>query len=114
VHLTELEVAGNYERLYAWMHPDSQAEVPVEAMEDWYQSVFSANPPEWMTIDDVKLVEWTWGVTRKVYPMAVEVAYRQHLANGQNVEGVVHLVRNQEVWRWFFGSDRGFIEGLIA
>jgi hypothetical protein len=25
VHMTELEVAGNYQRLYAWMHPDSQA-----------------------------------------------------------------------------------------
>ena len=32
VHLTELEVAGDYDRLYAWMHPDAQAVVPQEVM----------------------------------------------------------------------------------
>jgi hypothetical protein len=114
VHLTELEVAGDYARLYAWMHPDSRAEVPQVAMENWYRTVFSSNPPEWMTIDDVKLVEWAWGVTGKVYPMAVEVTYRQQLADGQNVDGAIHLVRDQGVWRWFFGGNRAFIDGLAS
>ena len=55
--------AGDYDRLYAWMHPDSQAIVPEEAMEGWYREVFANDHRVWMTVDDVRLVEWTWEVT---------------------------------------------------
>jgi hypothetical protein len=114
VHLTELEVAGDYSRLYAWMHPDSQAVVPQAAMEGWYREIFAQRPPIWMTVDDVRLVEWTWEVTGKVYPSAAEVAFRQRFANGEEVEGVTHLVRDHGVWRWFFGTDRHFVNEQIT
>jgi hypothetical protein len=104
VHLTELEVAGEYDRLYAWMHPDARARTSQAAMSQWYQEEFSARPPVWMTVDDVQLVEWTWNVTGKVYPSTAEVTYRQRFADGRTSEGTVHLVRDGGVWRWFFGA----------
>ena len=114
VYLTELEVAGDYERLYAWMYPDSKTIVPQAAMEGWYRTVFAAQPPVWMTVDDVRLVEWTWDVTGTIYPSAAEVTYRQRFADGHEIEGVTHLVRDHGVWRWFFGRDRAFVEEQIA
>ena len=103
VHLTELEVAGDYDRLYAWMHPDSQAVTPQSAMTGWYLSEFSQRPPAWMSVDDVRLDAWTWDVTGKRYPSTAHVAYRQRLADGTPVSGTIHLVRDGGVWRWFFG-----------
>jgi hypothetical protein len=114
VHMTELEVAGDYDRLYAWMHRDSQALVPQEAMEGWYREEFALRTPTWMTVDDVRLVEWTWDVTGKVYPSAAEVSFRQRFVDGEETDGVVRLVRDQGVWRWFFGRDRAFLEETIA
>jgi hypothetical protein len=112
--MTELEVAGDYSRLYAWMHPDSKAVVPQAAMEGWYREVFASRPPVGMTVDEVRIGEWTWDVTGKVYPSTAEVTYRQRFADGQEVQGVTHLVRDHGVWRWFFGSDRAFVEEQIA
>jgi uncharacterized membrane protein len=114
VHLTELEVVGDYQRLYAWMHPDSKAMVPEETMEGWYREVFAVRTPTWMTVDDVRLVEWKWDVTGKVYPSAAEVTFRQRFEDGAETEGVTHLVRDNGVWRWFFGRDRAFIDELTA
>lgn len=104
VHLTELEVAGEFDRLYAWMHPDSRATTSQAAMTAWYQENFSGKAPVWMTVDDVRLIEWTWSVTGKVYPSTAEVTYRQRFADGKTTEGTVHLVRDGGVWRWFFGA----------
>jgi hypothetical protein len=113
VHLTELEVAEDHDRLYAWMHPDSQAVVPQAAMEGWYREAFAQRPPVWMTVDDVRIGEWTWEVTGKVYPSAAEVAYRQRFADGEEIEGVTHLIRDNGVWRWFFGRDRAFVDEQV-
>lgn len=113
VHMTELEVNGDLRRLYAWMHPDSQAIVPFSAMAGWYRDVFVLDPPVSMNIDEVRLVEWTWGVTGKVYPSAAEVSYRQRFADGREESGKVRLVRDDGVWRWFFGRDRDFVEEQI-
>jgi hypothetical protein len=114
VHLIELEVAGDYTQLYSWMHPDSQAIVPEPAMEGWYREVFAKRPPVWVTVDGVQLVEWAWDVTGKVYPSAAEVSFRQQFADGDETEGVVRLVRDTGVWRWFFGRDRAFVDEQIA
>lgn len=113
VYMTELEVKGDLRRLYAWMHPDSKAVVPLPAMVGWYREVFAVDPPVSMTIDEVRLVEWTWGVTGKVYPSAAEVTYRQRFADGREEPGKVRLVRDDGVWRWFFGRDRDFVDQQI-
>jgi hypothetical protein len=114
VHMTELEVAADYDRLYAWMHPDSKAVVPRSAMEGLYREVFATRPPVWMTVDDVRIAEWTWGVTGTVYPGAAEVTFHQRFADRAETDGVTHLVRDNGVWRWFFGRDRAFVEEQIA
>lgn len=113
VYLTELEVKGDLRRLYDWMHPDSKAIVPFPAMAGWYQEAFVLDPPVWMTVDEVRLVEWTWGVTGKVYPSAAEVTYRQRFADGREETDKVRLVRDDGAWRWFFGRDRDFVDQQI-
>lgn len=60
------------------------------------------------------LVEWTWGVTGKVYPSAAEVTFRQRFADGEETDGVIRLVRDNGVWRWFFGQGRAFVDDQIA
>src|SRR5215204_469409 len=80
----------------------------------WYREVFATRPPVWMTVDDVRLVEWTWEVTGKVYPSAAEVTFHQRFEDGAETEGVTHLVRDNGVWRWFFGRDRAFVDEQIA
>jgi probable HAF family extracellular repeat protein len=112
--MTELEVAADYDRLYAWMHPDSKAIVPQSAMEGWYREEFAKRTPTWMTVNDARLVEWTWEVTGKVYPSAAEVSFRQRFVDGEETDGVVRLVRDNFVWRWFFGRDHAFVEEQIA
>ena len=67
-----------------------------------------------MTVDDVRLVEWTWDVTGKVYPSAAEVSFRQRFEDGEETEGAIRLVRDHGVWRWFFGRDRTFVEEQIG
>lgn len=114
VHLTELEAAGDCDRLYAWMHPDSQTIVRRVAVEGWYREEFAPRSPVWMIVDGVRLVEWTWEVKGKVYPSAAEVAFRQRFADGLEMEGVTHLVRDDGVWRWFFGRDCAFVDEQIA
>jgi probable HAF family extracellular repeat protein len=121
VHLTELAVTGQYDRLYAWMHPDAQAIVPREVVAGWYREVFGWYPemiairaPTSMTVDAVQLEEWTWGVTGRVYPSAAAVSVRQRFADGVETDGVVWLVRDHGVWRWFFGRDRTFVDEQIA
>jgi hypothetical protein len=114
VHLTELEVAGDYDRLYAWMHPDAQALVPRAAMEGWYQEVFATRPPVSVAVDRVRIVEWTWGVTGTRYPAAAEVTLRVRYADGEEAEETTRLVRDGGVWRWFFGRDRAFIKEQIV
>jgi hypothetical protein len=111
--MAELESSGDLRQLYAWMHPDSQAVVPLPAMVGWYQDVYVMDPPVSMSVDDVRLVEWTWGVTGKLYPSAAKVTYRQRFADGREVSDNVRLVRDDGVWRWFFGRDRDFVDQQI-
>jgi probable HAF family extracellular repeat protein len=80
----------------------------------WYPEMIAVRAPTWMTVDDVRLEEWTWGVTGTVYPSAAAVSVRQRFADGLETEGVVWLVRENGVWRWFFGRDRSFVEDQIS
>ena len=114
VHLTELETAGEYDALYAWMHPDAQALVPPQAMAGWYQNVAAARPPAAVSVESVHLTDWTWGVTGIRYPTTAEVTLRVRYADGEEATETVRLVRDSGVWRWFFGRDRAFLDEQIA
>jgi hypothetical protein len=113
-YLTELEVAGDYDRLYAWLHPDAQAVVPRAALYGWYRDVYAQRPPVAFFVDGVRLTEWTWDVTGQIYLGAAEITFRQRYADGEEDAATMWLVRDKGAWRWFFGRSRASLDDLIA
>ena len=115
VALSRLEAAGEFDALYAEMHPDAQAVVPRAAVVGWYANEFAPLGPGVVTVSGVRFVEWTWAVTGETYFPTAEVAYAQPFDDGAVVEDVVRLVQDEVgEWRWFFGRDRAFVEAQIA
>ena len=115
VYLSQLEAAGDLDTLYEWLHPDAQAVVPKEAVVGWYDAEWLPRGPQPIRVTNVEFGEWTWDVTGTTYPNVATVAYEQPLEDGSLLSDVVRLVQDdQDVWRWFFGRDRAFIDAQIA
>lgn len=118
----QLESLRAYPALYALMHPDGRAAVSVEAMSCWYLGQFG--PPVTpdtpaiisTTVESVRIVDWTWGVNGKVYPGAAEVKQSQEIGvppkGGEVQTATIHLVEEDGIWRWFFGSTPDGVAGL--
>lgn len=115
VYLSQLEAAGDYDTLYAWLHPDAKAIIPKAAVVGWYTHEWAPRGGEPITVERVHFVDWTWHVTGERYGTTAEVAFRQHFADGTEAEDVVRLVQDERgVWRWFFGRDRAFVDAQIT
>ena len=115
--LADLEIASDWDGLYAALHPDAQAVVPFEALAGWYANDFLPRGPYPIEIVDVRFVSWTWPVTGVTYSWTAEVAYRQTFwDDGAEVtlDADVHLVEVDGDWRWFFGADMAFLADQIA
>ncbi|MBA2595114.1 MAG: hypothetical protein M3Q50_13760 [Chloroflexota bacterium] len=113
--LSQLEIDGRFDALYARMHPDAQRLIPSEAVIGWYESDFVLAGTETVQAMKVRFIPWTWGVTGETYPETAEVAYRQTDAGGTTVRGEIRLVKDgYGNWSWFFGRDRAFVEEQIA
>ncbi|HEV2109267.1 MAG TPA: neutral zinc metallopeptidase, partial [Thermomicrobiales bacterium] len=113
VMLSTREAAGDFEELYALMHPDAQAIIPATAVVGWYQDEFAPLGPGVSTVTGVQFVTWTWPVTGKTYLNVAEVSYEQPFANGSVAQDVVRLVESDGMWRWFFGRSRAFVDQQI-
>lgn len=114
VYLSQLEAAGELETLYAWLHPDAQAVVPMPAVVGWYAAEWLPRGPGPIIVTSVAFGDWTWGVTGTTYPRVAEVAFEQPFADGSVVTDIVRLVQDDRgAWRWFFGRDRAFVEEQI-
>jgi hypothetical protein len=114
IYYSELEAAGLYSEIYAYLHPDAQAIIPEAAVVGWYANEFGPLGPGVITVSSVVYVSWTWPVTGHTYPVTAEVSFRQSFANGTVVDEVVRLVEYQGEWRWFFGRSREFVDTQIA
>lgn len=115
VYLSQLEMSGDLNVLYDWLHPDAQALIPATALTGWYQNEWRPRGPAAIQVDQVRFVNWTWPVTGELYPNTAEVAYHQTFADGSTVDDVAHLVQIPEgAWRWFFGRDQPFLDNVIA
>jgi hypothetical protein len=118
----QLEAWRAYPALYALLHADARQAVSFEAMSCWYVGQYG--PPvtdETKTIystkvESVKLVDWIWGVTGKRYPDAAEVTQTQTSGGSPEqatpAKATIHLVPEDGVWRWFFGSTPAGVAGL--
>jgi probable HAF family extracellular repeat protein len=113
-YLSLLEARGEYDVLHQWMHPDSQSLVSSDVVANWYANEWAPRGPDLIHVERVALVDWTWGVTGKHYPSTAEITFRQAFADGTEIKDVVRLVRDDGVWRWFFGRDRDFIDAVNA
>jgi predicted metalloprotease len=99
------------------MHPDARAAVPRSAVVGWYEGFFADRSTSELTVTDVAVEPWTWGVTGTTYDDAVTVRFVQpYIVAGtaQDVPGEVHLVQYDDEWGWFFGSSRAFVDEQVA
>lgn len=111
---SNLEVTGNVYPLYQRMHSDSRGEVPLYAVEYWYDRSFLPLGPEVIQPTGVRKTAWTWEVTGVSYANTAEVSFTQSFADGSTAEDVVRLVEQDDEWRWFFGRTRAFVDEQIA
>lgn len=115
VYLSQLELSGDLDLLYDWLHPDAQATISAAALTGWYQNEWRPRGPAAIQVDEVRFVNWTWPVTGQLYPNTAAVAYHQTFADGATVSDTAHLVQIPEgAWRWFFGRDQPFLDDVIA
>ncbi|HEU5433715.1 MAG TPA: neutral zinc metallopeptidase [Thermomicrobiales bacterium] len=117
IELSRLEAAADYAGLYGRMHPDSRAVVPEAAVVGWYKAEYANKTTATLTVTGVTFIDWTWGVTGRIYPRTAAVAFTQpYWVNGvrQDEPGVVHLVEYRGVWGWFFGATADFVDQQIA
>jgi len=117
VELSRLEAAQDFEALYERMHPDARAVVPQSAVVGWYQAMYANRSTSELTVTDVTLEPWTWGVTGVTYDDAATVSFSQpYVVDGvaQDVTGEVHLVPFGDTWGWFFGASPEFLDEQVA
>lgn len=115
LYFSELEAEGDYDALYAWMHPNAKAVVPRSAVVGWYTNEWAQLGPGPINVTGVEFVDWTWGVTGKTYPNTAEVLFEQPFADGSVVADIVRLVQDDHgEWRWFFGRDLAFVQEQIT
>lgn len=113
-YFSVLAAKGDADLLYDWMHPDARVVVPREAVRGWYDEEVLPKGPQPVRVEKVEFVDWTWGVTGVTYGSAAEVSYSQRFADGTETRGVAHLVRDGDVWRWFFGDDPGWVNAQVV
>jgi uncharacterized protein len=111
-------VAGNYNGLFDYMHPDVLAEVPRSVALQIFSEIYGATNPGKARITDVNLGSYTWPVNNKTYDDAVEVSYEQEFTDQsgrkQTLETKMYLAPFQGQYRWFFGNSRAYIADASA
>lgn len=114
LELSGMERSGQYDRMYDLMHPAAMTVIPREVVIGWYTDAFAPQGPQPITVTNVEYVTWTWPVTGETFPNTAELAITQPFANGSPSADVIHLVQEDGVWRWFFGSTLAFVEEQMA
>ncbi len=118
----QLESWRAYPALYTLIHPDVREKISFKQITCWYverygppvtdtvQTIFSTE------VSEVAFADWTWKVTGTEFKDSAEITYSQISGiapdKGEPVEAEMHLVREEGLWRWFFGSSAEGVAGL--
>lgn len=95
-------------RFCGLMHPDVQTIIPTGIVIRYFLDACQPLGTRPALATAVTYRDWTWEVTGVSYPQTAEVSFRQDFVDGP-IEGVVHLVRLDDRWAWFFGRNRNWI-----
>lgn len=115
VDVSRTERSDDLLALHDRLQPDVRLVVSRAALRAWYTSpeaVIPSADPEILSID---FGAWTWSVSGKTYQDVATVTLRQPgIRNNVGVDQIEtqHYWFDGSRWRWFFGSDRAFVEAL--
>jgi hypothetical protein len=110
-----LESERAFDALYALMHSDAKALVTEAQMTCWYADYLGDMTAGPARITGLTPGPWTWNGNGKTYD-AAEISFdQQFFVNDAPVDlrfGTEHLVLEDGQWRWFLGTDRGWLASL--
>ncbi len=112
----KLAAVGKFNAMYDRIHPDAHAVVPRAAAVGTFSELYTVVQANQTQITGITFGSWTWGVTGKTYDHVAAVAFTQpYLDNGQQklLSDTMYLVSVSGDWRWFFGSDKAFVDAAI-
>jgi len=117
VALAQLERDGDLLRMHDLLHPDVRLVLSRAELAAWYAGPDAAIPTADPEILSVEFGAWAWPVTGRTYADVATVTVRQPaLRDGERRElvEIQHYWHDGARWRWFFGSDAGYLDGLQA
>ena len=113
IELSRLETNGDYDALYELMHLDAQAIIPPQVVTGWYTDEFAPRQPGVITtVTDVQIIPWTWTLNDKTYQETAEITFEQPFGTEVEID-TIHLVKERDVWRWFYGVDVDSVNAVI-
>ncbi len=117
VELSQLERDGDLLLLHDLLHPDVRLVLSRAELAQWYAGPDAALPTADPEILDITFGPWAWPVTGRTYADVATVTLRQPATlNGEARElvEIQHFWYDGARWRWFFGSDAAYLDGLQA
>ncbi len=114
-----LQLAADHEfnAMYDYLHPDAQAIIPRAAAVGVFTALYEEGKVGDATVTGVQMTEWTWGVTGQTYQNAAGVDFSQAYVDEEGrariLDDTMYLVKHDDQWRWFFGSDPSSVQEMI-
>lgn len=107
--------------LHALLHPDVRATLDLDRLTCWYVGEYGGRlDPDRLdifttTVSAAEVEPWAGPVTGEEYAAAVVYDYEQAVgtvAETETISGTAHLVQEDGVWRWFFGTSQAGMDAL--
>jgi predicted metalloprotease len=117
VELSQLERDGDLLMMHDLLHPDVRLVLSRAELAQWYAGPDAAIPTADPEILSVGFGPWAWPVTGRTYADVASVTLRQPATvNGvaRDLIELQHVWLDGSRWRWCFGSDVGYLDGLQA
>jgi predicted metalloprotease len=115
--ILNLAVDREFNAMYDSIHPDAYRIIPRAAAVGAFTEIYDAMKVGDATITNVEMGPWTWGVTGQTYDYAAGIdfsqAYVDENGRARILEDTMYLVKSEDRWRWFFGSDPSFVQDMI-